>query len=240
LKWHQLLQGDPTITLLHRACRALHAAEDLWVEEVSEQIYVDLEESSVYIPTAFDVSLDIVESVRERYEGVVDIRVGEPSFRAVGLSEAYLEYVNLLSTRACPLREMLRRLTRERGREHALIIFLDHEAGMVLEGEGDRIVLPELRSCVFIHTHPGENCFPSPNDIKSSVGFFTEGGIVEEIVSSKCRWLLWRSWLLGEEDVEALFETTGLLERAYRGKTRENPFSPLSKSVLKTTVDYGC
>lgn len=232
MKWHQLIEADPRIGVLHRACRAIHAAEDLWVEGVSEDIFIDLEKARVYLPMAFPEDSGVVEEVRDRYGDGVEIHVDEPPPTAVGLGDAYSEYVSLLNRVGAPFLKEVKRLTSQRGSEHAFIVFLDHEAGMLLEGEGDRIVLPEVRSCAFIHTHPGEYCYPSPNDIRSSIGFFSTGGIVEEILAQGCRWVIWRSWLLAEEDIEALFETAERLEKAYRGR-RLDPFQPLRKTVFK-------
>ena len=236
MRWHQLIEGDPRVRALHRACQTIYAAEDLWVEEAGEEIFIDLKGARVFLPIAFPEQGEVLEQVRERYRGTVEIRVEEPPGDAVGLRDSYHEYVNLLRRLGSPFLAEIRRLTHARGREHAFILFLDTEAAMLLEGEGDRIVLPELRSCVFAHTHPGEHCLPSPNDIKSSVGFFSSGGIVELIVSSSCTWMLWRSWLLAEEDIEALFETAGLLDKAYRG-ARVDPFQPLSRTVFRTSLE---
>ncbi len=237
MKWHKLIEGDPTASLLHRACRALHAAEDLWVEGLGDQIYLELERARVYIPLAFSDGGGVIDELRERYRESVEILVEEPPPTSIGFRDAYHAYVELLRTKGDDYVKQLRRLTEERGREHAFIVFLDHDAAILLEGEGDRIVLPEVRSCVFMHTHPGPYCYPSPNDIRSSVGFFSNGGIVEQIVSSTCIWSLWRSWLLAEEDIEALFETADLLEKAYRGKRVTNPLIPLTRTVFHTSIE---
>jgi len=239
LKWHILLEGVPEVEVVYRACKAIYAAEDLWVETGSDDIGIDLERGVVWF-TGIDhtgIERRVVEEISSRYTSD-DVRVveGSPPPSAIGIRDAYDFFVGFSLLRLSKTMQSLLARTIEARREHALVLSSEGPVAAVLEGEKDRIVLPEIKACVFVHTHPYGSCTPSKSDLKASYTFFLNGGILEAIASPQCIWALWRGWLLGERDLEALIELERSLNEIHKSGVQSTKLTTvLSKSAFKTS-----
>ncbi|MEM4035049.1 MAG: hypothetical protein QXU97_00280 [Fervidicoccaceae archaeon] len=155
-----------------------------------------------------EVGAEYVEELGEKYSELgVEVISGAQELLApnfVSLREAYDAFADLLLRRLSRRLALILERSSRRGSEHALIIPKWSRGAIELEGERDKIVLPELGACVFAHTHPAGSCLPSRADLSSTYSFFANGGIIELILSPECSWSLRRIWMLGEEDLEAL------------------------------------
>jgi len=202
-KWQVLVAKSPRLLAVFKSCKAIHAAEDLWAEGASH-VCVDLESASVWAEGAEDAAA----AVSAKYSDFgVSVSAEHPPPSAVALQDAYDKFALFSLELLRPFLSALLKRTEKRSREHALLVLADKPVGVALEGESDRVSIPEVRACVFAHTHPrGALCVPSRGDVDAARSFFLSGGILEVVASPSCVLALWRSWLLGEEDVEAVAE----------------------------------
>ncbi len=209
MKWQKLVE-DELSEEIYTLCRIIYAVEDVWIETGSEEIYVSPGEAVVYVPAS--VSSGLLEELQQKYtdDGITFVQ-GTLGARVLHYRDLY-GYVKerFLEAFAHEIKRLIE-LTEARRREHAIIIPSTRPVRMLLEGEEDRIVLPELPLCIFLHTHPGDNCMPSQKDLESAVSFFSGGGVIEVIAARKCMFVMWREWLLSEEDIEKLIDVKSVL-----------------------------
>lgn len=71
------------------------------------------------------------------------------------------------------------------GYEHFVVVGWNGETA-IGRGRERQITLPQVPAVVMAHTHPSPYCYPSGKDVYSAAGFFSQGGLVEVIVSTSC------------------------------------------------------
>ncbi len=234
-KWQTILESK-NVSKIFKACKTIHALEDLFIELETDQIYTDLEEGTIWVPYISREEKEVVSQISSAYEDYdISIKLGDPPHNTMHYRDAYRFYNDffLVETNTI-LKEMIERTKRNKN-EYALVISSEKPIGVILEGEEESITLPEIRACVFVHTHPNESCFPSKKDIKSSLSFFMNGGITEVILSNRCQWILWRDYLLDENDVFALIELEKKINKFYE---KRDFLQRIKEMLLKTNIKY--
>jgi len=84
-----------------------------------------------------------------------------------------------------------------------MLVILQNGLAALLEGERDRVVIPNVKASLSAHTHP-RGCTPSPHDLKSLINLLFEGGLGSAIISTECGLLLVRDGPFTEDDLLAL------------------------------------
>ncbi len=230
MKWHRILEDTIQGKIISGICTLIEAAEDSWIETGIEEITVDPESMTVYLPGEL-VGRDVVEKLQKKYEEKkVLFEYGEGPLHYRDLYTYLKEKTaSLLSTY---ITELLER-TYSLGKEHALLLLPDGKI-VLLEGERGKISLPEIKACVFLHTHPSYLCLPSKTDVRQAASFFMNGGYINIIVSRRCMFSFYKTWMLGEEDILALRELEGKIEKIY--KTSRNPLVEIQRFLDKSYI----
>ncbi len=84
-----------------------------------------------------------------------------------------------------------------------MLVILQNGSAALLEGERDRVVIPNIKASLSAHTHP-RGCTPSPHDLKSLINLLFEGGLGSAIISTECGLLVVRDGPFTEDDLLAL------------------------------------
>jgi len=84
-----------------------------------------------------------------------------------------------------------------------MLVILQNGSAALLEGERDRVVIPNVKASLSAHTHP-RGCTPSPHDLKSLINLLFEGGLGSAIISTECGLLIVRDGPFTEDDLLAL------------------------------------
>ena len=84
-----------------------------------------------------------------------------------------------------------------------MLVILQNGSAALLEGERDRVVIPNVKASVSAHTHP-RGCAPSPHDLKSLINLLFEGGLGSAVISTECGLLIVRDGPFTEDDLLAL------------------------------------
>ncbi len=230
MKWHQIIENDEKTKEISRICNLIFAAEDAWIETNTDYITVDPYQKTVYLPEGIPEIQEIIDDLNNKYsEEGIRFSLGDAGYHYKDLynlvRERFLNtYISLIKT--------LVNKSLIKQREYAMIILREGKL-ILLEGEEERITLPEIPSCIFLHTHPGPWCFPSKKDVEQTTSFFMNGGLLNVIAAEKCLLTMARTWLLGEEDVLALKELERKINSIY--KRSRDPLWEI-KNLLKNTV----
>ncbi|MGB9831872.1 MAG: hypothetical protein ACPLSP_07360, partial [Fervidicoccus fontis] len=171
--------------------------------------------------------------VAQNYSENIKILSEPPDSGSLPLESSYSEYLNMVLRELADLLIQVVKRTDSIDTEHAL--FLTKEGDLiVLEGERQKVVLPELKTCLFLHTHPNGVCLPSKRDIQSASSFFMNGGILFLILSSRCFFSMYRSSLINENDVYALKRLENEVEKAYLKSF--NPIEYFNESLKGSNI----
>jgi len=108
-----------------------------------------------------------------------------------------------------------------------MLVILQNGSAALLEGERDRVIIPNVRASLSAHTHP-RGCTPSPHDLKSLINLLFDGGLGSAIMSTECGLLLIRDGPFTEDDLLALSR----LRDSLSGRDIE----PLRKSLREGRV----
>ncbi len=84
-----------------------------------------------------------------------------------------------------------------------MLVILQNGSAALLEGERDRVVIPNIKASLSAHTHP-RGCTPSPHDLKSLINLLFEGGLGSAVISTECGLLIVRNGPFTEDDLLAL------------------------------------
>lgn len=82
--------------------------------------------------------------------------------------------------------------------EYMYIVLRDGRA-LLLEGDFNKIVIPNVNATLTIHTHR-HACLPSRNDLKSISDLFIQGGLGSGITSPTCYFAIFRTGYFTEDD----------------------------------------
>jgi len=108
-----------------------------------------------------------------------------------------------------------------------MLVILQNGSAALLEGERDKVVIPNIKASLSAHTHP-KGCIPSPHDLKSLINLLFEGGLGSAIISTECGLLIVRDGLFTEDDLLALSK----LRDSLSGRDVE----PLNKALREGRV----
>jgi hypothetical protein len=230
MKWHKIVENSSADELVKQLL-LLEAAEDAWIETGLDYITIDISFRTVYVPHTTGKNADILSKLSQKYSSK-NIRFSE------GEGEVhYRDYYEILRDlsieKLSPFIKQLLDRTRRHGVEHALLLLEDGKI-LLLEGEREHVTLPEIRCFIFIHTHPSPICFPSKQDIRQAATFFMNNGFLNAIASSQCLFILYRKWLLGEDDILVLKDLESRINSIY--KKSRNPMLEFSNLLKKTYI----
>lgn len=174
--------------------------------------YIDVEFSSLedLLGSDINVNLSDCEYRPDKYfelDDLVDYGLVNSVNVSLGSSGTnykvlYDEAIKTTLKWAIPYMKLTSLKTRRSGIEYMLIVLRDGKAE-VLEGEVDRVVIPEVNAVVTVHTH-STLCIPSTTDMKSLTNLLIDGGLGFGIVSPTCYLLIFRVGPFTEEDLITL------------------------------------
>ncbi|MGC9114719.1 MAG: hypothetical protein ACP5HH_01755 [Fervidicoccaceae archaeon] len=200
---------------LKNLCSMTKAAEDLVIEGLWD-IWLDFDNKKILIPN--ELSEEIVENFRKKYEGIEIARLEGSFITGIPFKESYHYFIHKFSQIGRRAIKTIVDRTAVTGREHALFI-TDDGYGVAIEGEEERVLFPPSSLCIAIHTHPASNrvenpafCFPSPSDMRNAIGFFLDGGLLFGIASSGFILYLQRTWIITEGQLDKISELPNKIE----------------------------
>ncbi len=118
------------------------------------------------------------------------------------LNELYVEAARMFIKNSMSMMNTYALRTRFDNIEYMLIILQNGRAAL-LQGEHNRVVIPQIRASATAHTHP-RGCTPSPHDIRSLINLLFDGGLGSGIVSTDCSLYIMREGPYTENDLIAL------------------------------------
>lgn len=117
------------------------------------------------------------------------------------------------------------RTTRETGVEYFLGVLFNGR-GFIVEGEENRVVIPEIPVCISAHTHPSDDPYPSEDDLRMLERLLLSRGLGHAIVAGSRTLVIYREAPLKLEDLE-------VLKRVQRCG---DPLRILEELVVKTRI----
>lgn len=190
----------------------INGVESLIFDCNCSDAYIDVEFSSLedLLGSDINVNLSGCEYRPDEYFELDDlIDYGLVSSVNVSLGSSGINYrvlydeaIKTVLRWAIPYMRLESLKTKESGVEYMLVVLRDGRAE-VLEGEVDRVVIPEVDAVVTVHTH-STLCTPSTTDMKSLTNLLINGGLGFGVVSPVCYLLIFRVGPFTEEDLITL------------------------------------
>jgi hypothetical protein len=230
MKWHKIVDDAGAKELVEQFF-LLEAAEDAWIETGSDYITLDPSSRTVYIPYGNERIIETIPSLSQKYSSKhIYFREGEGE---IHYRDFYTILRDISIEKLSPFIKSILDRTRSYGLEHALLLLEDGKI-FLLEGEREHVTLPEIRCFIFIHTHPSPLCLPSKQDIRQAATFFMNNGFLNAIASSQCLFIMYRRWLLGEEDILTLKDLESRINSFY--KRSRDPLVEIGNMLRHTYI----
>lgn len=201
-KYHNILSNRDTKTIGF-LCRVVNFLEDVHEDADCKEILVDRYKLSEMIVAfkAIDCKYDVAESARI-FSEIHDLKVAKGE-GDTSLSQLYDHIVDYyVATLHRELKQYAFK-TLESGVEYYLGVLFNGE-GFLVEGEKDKVIVPNIPQCLSAHTHPSFYPVPSSRDVKMINQLLVNRGIAHAVETVNKSLVIYRKKPISLKDYEVL------------------------------------
>lgn len=201
-KYHEIVDNKYTKSVAF-LCRVINFLEDVFEDAECEDIYVDRRALDTHVVVLDTIKCkynasESIELFQDKYDIDVKKGAGDLPFR-----DLYEHVVNYYEKTLHQKMKEYARKTYTTGVEYYLGILFNGR-GFLVEGEENKVILPNTPQCFSAHTHPADLPVPSKNDIKTIIGMLVDRGIGHVIEAVNAGLVIYRAGPLSLRDYEAL------------------------------------
>ncbi|ABN69252.1 hypothetical protein Smar_0139 [Staphylothermus marinus F1] len=204
MKKYQRIIENKNTKLIAFYSRLINFLEDILEDAECDNVYISIPQHSFSSTIFVDGSncrydlLDSINAFAEKYDIQVDIGKGN-----IELTSLYYKVVEEYKQSLHYIMKELAVKSLVNNIEYYLGILFNGK-GFLVEGEEDRVVLPNIPQCFSSHTHPSRIPIPSRADIKSIIKLFLDRGVAHAIETVGSTLVIYRTGPLTIDDLDII------------------------------------